>query len=451
MAEVLNKKDLALDERNFFALYGRQKTVASYTLGCKVNAYDTQAALDILTENGFSAVPFNEKADVYIINTCTVTNTSDRKSRQMIHKAKRMNEDALIICMGCYAQRNPELLIKDIGADIVIGNKNRKDILKHIYEAADDKKINAVTNIDHDNDFEEIEIKGYGDRSRAFIKIEEGCNQFCTYCIIPYARGRVRSRSIESTVNQAKKLASKGYKEIVLTGINLSWYGKDTGEKLEDLILSVNKISGLESIRIGSIEPGIFTEEFLSAISKADKLCDHFHISLQSGSDAVLDRMNRGYTSKEYKTEIDNIRKYFSNAGITTDVVTGFPGETDEEFQETCAFIKQVGFSRLHVFPFSSREGTKAAKMEEQISPKVKKERASKLILIGKELEKDFISRNIGKTEKVLYEQISGDIVEGYTSNYIRVHAKGSDKDLYQLLPTLLTDIEDSICYGKIK
>lgn len=446
------KSDLILSSRDFYSLYGRKKTVAAYTLGCKVNAYDTQAAIDILKNEGdFDIVPFDSKADVYIINTCTVTNLSDRKSRQMIHKAKKQNENALIICMGCYAQRNPETLINDLGIDIVLGNKNRKDILKYIYESADKGHINAVLNIDTDREFEDIDIKSYGDRSRAFIKIEEGCDQFCTYCIIPFARGRVRSRTIESILEQSKRLADEGYKEVVLTGINLSWYGKDTGEKLSDVILKINEIKGIERIRIGSIEPGIFSEEFLSDISKAQKLCDHFHISLQSGSDTVLDRMHRGYSSKDYKTEIDNIRKYFKYAGITTDVMTGFPGETEKEFEQTCQFVKEVGFSRLHVFPYSVREGTKAAKMEGQIAASIKKARASRLIEIGHELERDFTQKNLGLINNVLYEQINSDIIQGYSTNYIRVYSKGDKEDLYKVIPTKLTEIKDNICYGKIK
>lgn len=446
------KSDLILSSRDFYSLYGRKKTAAAYTLGCKVNAYDTQAAIDILKNDGdFDIVPFEKEADVYIINTCTVTNLSDRKSRQMIHKAKKQNENALIICMGCYAQRNPESLINDLGIDIVLGNKNRKDILKHIYESSEAGHINAVLNIDTDREFEDIDIKSYGDRSRAFIKIEEGCDQFCTYCIIPFARGRVRSRTIESILDQTNKLAMAGYKEVVLTGINLSWYGKDTGEKLSDVILKINEIDGIERIRIGSIEPGIFTEECLGDISKAQKLCDHFHISLQSGSDTVLERMHRGYSSKDYKTEIDNIRKYFNYAGITTDVMTGFPGETEKEFIETCEFVKEVGFSRLHVFPYSVREGTKAAKMEGQVAASIKKERASKLIEIGHELEKNFIDKNVGLVNNVLYEQINGDIIEGYSTNYIRVYTKGDKEDLYKAIPTKLSKIQNNICFGEIK
>ncbi len=449
MVSAINKSDLALNGKDFFALYSREKTVAAYTLGCKVNAYDTQATLDILSGAGFLVAPFDSEADVYIINTCTVTSLSDSKSRQMLKKAKKTNPNALIVCMGCYAQTNPEKIL-DMGVDIVLGNKNRKDILKNIYDAAHEVRVNAVTNIDNDREFEEIEIESYGDRSRAFIKIEEGCDQFCTYCIIPFARGRVRSRKLASIVAQAEKLAKDGYKEVVLTGINLSWYGKGTGDKLEDVILALNDIDGLERIRIGSIEPGIFTEEFLSTISRAEKLCDHFHISLQSGSDTVLERMHRGYTAKQYKDEIDNIRNVYKNAGITTDIMTGFPGETEDEFSQTYEFIKEVGFSRLHVFPYSIREGTKAAKMDNQIPPKVKKERAAILTSLGQQLENDFTKKNIGIEQSVLYELIANDTVEGYTTNYIRVHAKGQNDDLYKVLTTQLTQIKNNICYGEI-
>ena len=415
------------------------RTAALHNLGCKVNAYETEAMRQALEENGYKIVPFNEMADIYIINTCTVTNIADRKSRQMLHRAKKLNPDSVVVAVGCYVQAAGEALKEDEAIDIIVGNNNKADIvniLEEYYKSQDNDTF--VNDISKGCDYDEMKMTTLGEHTRAFIKIQDGCNQFCTYCIIPYARGRIRSRSLEDIRKEIPKLAECGYKEIVLTGIHLSSYGKDlSGEekqiKLIDAIRAVNEIEGIERIRLGSLEPGIITDEFLEELKKIEKFCPHFHLSLQSGCDETLKRMNRHYTSEEYLEKCNMIRKYFDSPAITTDVIVGFPGETDKEFETTKRFLEKVAFSEMHIFKYSKRKGTIAANMENQIAENIKSVRSDKLIELGRELRNRYVESFIGKNRDLLIEEpieIDGKMyMTGYTKEYVRIAVEG-DKSL---------------------
>lgn len=407
-------------------------TVAFYTLGCKVNQYETEAMEEIFEKEGYKIVNENEIADIYVINTCTVTNLSDRKSRQFISKAKKNNKDALIAVVGCYSQVAPEEVSKIEGVDVIIGTTDRNKIVELCEKAKVNKeKINVVKNIRTQKEFETINIKDIKSKTRAYIKIQDGCNQFCSYCIIPYARGPIRSRDLDDIIKETKKLAEAGFKEIVLTGIHVASYGKDKKDiSLIEVLEEVGKIDKIQRIRLSSIEPTLIDHDFMERIVKIGKVCDHFHLSLQSGSPTVLKRMNRKYTPEEYKNIVDIIRQYMPNAGITTDIIVGFPGETEEEFNETYEFVKEIGFSRIHVFKYSPRRGTPAAKHENQVDGNIKSIRSERLISLGEEQMKKFNSNFIDATLSVLFEEKSKkdeNFMEGYTSNYIRVKAK---KDL---------------------
>lgn len=407
-------------------------TVAFYTLGCKVNQYETEAMEELFEKNGYKIVDENELADIYVINTCTVTNLSERKSRQFISRAKKRNKDAIIAVVGCYSQVAPDEVSKIEGVDVIIGTTDRNKVVELCEKAKTKKeKINIVKNIKAHKEFESIKIKDIKSKTRAYIKIQDGCNQFCSYCIIPYARGPIRSRDLEDIINETKSLADAGFKEIVLTGIHVASYGKDKKDiSLIEVLEEVGKIDKIERIRLSSLEPTLINHDFMDRLVKIGKVCDHFHLSLQSGSPTVLKRMNRKYTPELYKANVDIIRQYMPNAGITTDIIVGFPGETEEEFQETYDFVKEIGFSRIHVFKYSPRRGTPAAKYENQVDGNVKNIRSEKLISLGEELMKRFNSNFIGSSLSVLFEEKSKkdeDYMEGYTSNYIRVKAK---KDL---------------------
>lgn len=407
-------------------------TVAFYTLGCKVNQYETEAMEELFEKNGYKIVDENELADIYVINTCTVTNLSERKSRQFISRAKKRNKDAIIAVVGCYSQVAPDEVSKIEGVDVIIGTTDRNKVVELCEKAKTKKeKINIVKNIKAHKEFESIKIKDIKSKTRAYIKIQDGCNQFCSYCIIPYARGPIRSRDLEDIINETKSLADVGFKEIVLTGIHVASYGKDKKDiSLIEVLEEVGKIDKIERIRLSSLEPTLINHDFMDRLVKIGKVCDHFHLSLQSGSPTVLKRMNRKYTPELYKANVDIIRQYMPNAGITTDIIVGFPGETEEEFQETYDFVKEIGFSRIHVFKYSPRRGTPAAKYENQVDGNVKNIRSEKLISLGEELMKRFNSNFIGSSLSVLFEEKSKkdeDYMEGYTSNYIRVKAK---KDL---------------------
>ena len=407
--------------------------VALHNLGCKVNAYETEAMAQKLEDAGYEIVPFNEKADVYIINTCSVTNMADRKSRQMLHKAKKMNEDAVVVAAGCYVQTATEKLLEDLSVDILIGNNKKKDIVEELQKYFDDNKYNKnVIDINATNEYEELELATVTEHTRAYIKIQDGCNQFCSYCIIPYARGRIRSREFDNIKQEVTELAQKGFKEIVLTGIHLSSYGNNEN-KLIDVVEMIAGIEGVERIRLGSLEPNIVTEDFAKRLAKVDKICPYFHLSMQSGCDNTLKRMNRHYTSDEYFEKCELLRKYFDNPAFTTDVIVGFPGETQEDYEISREFVKKVRFSELHVFKYSKRDGTVAAKMENQIPEPVKTERSEDLIKVGENLTMEYRRKFIGKKVSVLFEEIINVAGEnywvGHTKEYIKVIMK-SDKDI---------------------
>lgn len=412
------------------------KKAALHNLGCKVNAYETEAMQHLLEEAGYEIVPFTQKADVYVINTCSVTNMADRKSRQMLHKAKKNNPDSIVVAAGCYVQTSEKEVLNDLSVDIVIGNDRKHDLVRLLEEYSLDSVNDTVDNInDGKHDFEELFIDQTKEHTRAFIKVQDGCNQFCSYCIIPYARGRVRSRRFENVIAEVERLAANGFKEVVLTGIHLSSYGVDFEEAtgLLELIQAVNAVKGIERIRLGSLEPKIVTEHFASELSKLDKICPHFHLSLQSGCDATLKRMNRKYTTKEYERGCELLRKYFVHPAITTDVIVGFPGETEEEFEQTKAYLEHIHFYEMHIFKYSKRKGTRAAVMPDQIDEQIKAARSEKLIALGHDMSKEFRKFYIGKNEEVLFEEkaVIGDkeYFVGYTKEYVKV-AKETDENL---------------------
>ena len=382
-----------------------KKKAALHNLGCKVNAYETEAMQELLEQNGYEIVPFKEGADVYIINTCTVTNVADRKSRQMLHKARKMNPDAVVVATGCYVQARGEDI--DPCVDIVVGNNKKKDLIAILdeYYNAQHKVKKELLDINHEKEYEEMQVTHTAEHTRAYIKVQDGCNQFCSYCIIPYARGRVRSRNLEHVLEEVRTLAASGYKEVVLTGIHLSSYGIDTGESLLELIQKVHEIDGIKRIRLGSLEPRIITEEFASSIAVLPKMCPHFHLSLQSGCNATLKRMNRRYSAEEYMEKCDLLRKYFHNPALTTDVIVGFPGETQEEFAESMDFVDRVNFYETHIFKYSRRAGTKAAVMPDQIPEEIKSERSAKMIELGHRKQKAYEERLLGTTQEVLMEE----------------------------------------------
>ena len=409
------------------------KKAALHNLGCKVNAYETEAMQQMLENAGYEIVPFQEYADVYIINTCSVTNMADRKSRQMLHRAKAKNPDAVVVGTGCYIQTKEEEALKDTAIDIVIGNNKKHELVERI-EAfmKDHKDRDDVLDINHEKqEYEELFLSRTAEHTRAFIKVQDGCNQFCSYCIIPYARGRVRSRKPEHVVKEVERLAANGYKEIVLTGIHLSSYGTDLGDSLLHLIQEVHKIDGIERIRLGSLEPRLVTEDFAKELSGLSKICPHFHLSLQSGCDATLQRMNRKYTAEEYAHACSLLRNVFDHPAITTDVIVGFPGETEEEFQITKEFLARIHFYEMHIFKYSKRQGTKAAVMPEQISEQEKTNRSAQLIELGEKMSKEFRQHYIGSTQDVLFEEeneIDGrTYFTGYTREYVKVAVESKE------------------------
>lgn len=408
------------------------KKVAFHTLGCKVNTYDTEAMMEIFEHSGYETVSFNDKANIYVINTCTVTSMGDKKSRQMIRKAKHCNEEAIIIVTGCYAQTSPGELQKIPEVNLIIGNQDRKNIVKILEGISNNEGHKSyVKDIMSTKEYEELKITKVKGRTRAFIKVQEGCNQFCSYCIIPYARGPVRSRKLNNILSEAKEIASKGYKEIVVTGINISAYGKDTPNiGLLDVLLGLNEIEGIERIRLSSLEPMILSEEFIDGLQRVDKLCDHFHLSLQSGSDKVLKEMNRKYNKNDFKNIVDRLRCYYPDCSITTDVMVGFPGENQEEFMECYNYIEKIEFSKLHVFKYSKREGTQASKRNDQIPEKIKEERSKILLSLSDRLEEEYHKKFITKELQVLFEQRSKDkdnYYHGHSKNYLLVEAYSTD------------------------
>ena len=426
------------------------KTVAFHTLGCKVNTYESNAMLKIFNEAGYQEVDFKQVADVYVINTCTVTNTGDSKSRQMIRKAIRKNPKATICVVGCYSQTAPEEIEKIEGVGVVLGTQYRSDIVKYVDEhLGTGEMVIKVDNVMNLRKFEDLNIDRFKN-TRAFLKIQDGCNNFCTYCIIPYARGRVRSRQKESVLNQAQSLVDNGYVEIVLTGIHTAGYGEDLDDySFYELLVDLVKIKGLKRLRISSIETSQISDEIIDLIGSNEIIVDHLHVPLQAGSDATLKRMNRKYTTAEYLEKINKIRSYLPNIAFTTDVIVGFPGETDEEFEETYNFIKQVNYSELHVFPYSPRKNTPAAKMKDQVNDQIKHERANRLLQLSKELNHEFALKQIGKTLKVLFEKRDGEYLIGHAGDYLKVKVKTADNLIGEIV-TIKIDKYDEILEGRV-
>lgn len=426
------------------------KKAALHNLGCKVNAYETEAMQQLLEEAGYEIVSFHEKADVYVINTCSVTNMADRKSRQMLHRAKKMNPDAAVVAAGCYVQTKEEEAKQDLAIDILIGNNQKNELVHRLDEFFAEReevnaenaqkesdtnhqnKVEAVVDINHEPQcFEEMSLTKTAEHTRAFVKVQDGCNQFCSYCIIPYARGRVRSRNIESVLKEIRGLAKMGYQEVALAGIHLSSYGVDCEESLLHLIQEIHKIDGIRRIRLGSLEPQIVTEEFARELSSLEKICPHFHLSLQSGCDATLKRMNRKYTAAQYEEGCRLLRKYFEHPAITTDVIVGFPGETEEEFETTKAFLEKIHFYEMHIFKYSKRQGTRAAVMENQVPEEIKTKRSAELIALSERMSNEFRSYYLGREEEVLFEEpaeIDGKTMYvGYTKEYVKVATESEE------------------------
>ena len=387
-----------------------KKKVALHNLGCKVNAYEVEAMQQLLENAGYETVPFEEGADVYVINTCTVTNIADRKSRQMLHKAKKMNPDAIVVATGCYAQADTEKLKEDTAVDLILGNNQKTQIVEALeeYEKEHAKQVQVIE-INHTKEYEELSISSTAEHVRAYIKVQDGCNQFCTYCIIPFARGRVRSRKIEEVLSEVETLAAKGYKEVVLTGIHLSSYGvdfpKEERESLLSLIQAVSRVEGISRIRLGSLEPRIITEEFLEGIVKTGKVCPHFHLSLQSGCNKTLKNMNRRYSAQEYAEKCELIRKFYPAPALTTDVIVGFPQETEEDFEESYEFVKKVHFYETHIFKYSRRHGTKAASMDGQLTEAAKAQRSDRMLELHEIRAREYEEAMIGKKMELLLEE----------------------------------------------
>jgi len=421
------------------------KKVAFCTLGCKVNQYETNAMEESFINSGYEIVNFEEKADIYVINTCTVTNMSDKKSRQMLRKAKQLNKKAIVVAVGCYAQVSKEKLEGLEEVDLILGNNEKKEIVKYVEEICVGAMLrrcpdnNTITNkshiedVLHQKEFIDFGITTNMEKTRAVIKIQDGCDRFCSYCIIPYARGRVRSRKLESIIEEVKSLANSGVKEVVLTGIHIASYGKDFKENLSliDLLEEINKVEGIQRIRLGSLEPTIINKEVLSRLSKLEKICHHFHLSLQSGCNETLKRMNRRYTTEEFENVTKLLRDTYNDVILTTDIIVGFPGETLEEFNKTYEFLNRICFYKMHIFKYSRRKGTKADLMENQISPIVQEERSKKLIELSNKNQEKYNKEYTGKTVEVLFEEQEGEYIKGHTANYLVVKVKSKDIEKY--------------------
>ncbi len=405
------------------------RTAALHNLGCKVNSYETEAMQQLLEAAGYQIVPFQEKADVYLINTCSVTNVADKKSRQMLHRAKKQNPDAVVVAAGCYVQAAHEELKKDLAVDIIIGNNKKQELVEILEKYFREREPHSyVMEIGETHEYEELKISRIADHTRAFLKVQDGCNQFCSYCIIPYTRGRVRSRRPEDVEAEVKILAEAGYQEVVLTGIHLSSYGVDfpetEKEDLLGLIRRIHAIDGIRRIRLGSLEPRIITEEFAQALAGMEKFCPHFHLSLQSGCDATLKRMNRHYTTEDYAARCAILRRVFANPAITTDVIVGFPGETEEEFARTRAFLEQIGFYEMHIFKYSRRAGTRADRMPDQVPEQVKAARSDVLLELEQQMSENYRKSFLGSQTEVLLEEevsIAGEsYIVGHTKEYVK-------------------------------
>lgn len=445
-------------------------TVAFHNLGCKVNGYETDIMIQEMKRAGYTLVPFEEEADVYVVNTCSVTNVADRKSRQMLHRGKKINPDAIVVGVGCYVQMWKEQTDADPAVDIVIGNNKKKEIASIIEEyrkrrretGTKEENREAACSVMEDADvwrYEDGELDAVSGHTRAYVKIQDGCNQFCSYCIIPYARGRIRSRRLSEIEKEITSLAETGCKEVVLTGIHLSSYGKDWKEEtitLLDAVRLVNRIDGIERIRLGSLEPGIITESFAEALASMEKVCPHFHLSLQSGSDTVLKRMNRHYNTNQYYEKCGILRNYYDNPALTTDVIAGFPGETEEEHRETLAFLKKAAFAEMHIFKYSMRKGTKAAAMGNQVKEEIKARRSGELLSLDAELRRRYEQTFLGTEQPVLFEEriLIGDneFQVGHTMNYLKVAVKSREKLENQIRPVILAGWQkEELLMGNLK
>ncbi|OOB80094.1 MAG: tRNA (N(6)-L-threonylcarbamoyladenosine(37)-C(2))-methylthiotransferase MtaB [Epulopiscium sp. Nuni2H_MBin003] len=432
-------------------LENKNKSIATYTLGCKVNQYDTEAVTELFTNRGYHSVSFDTVADVYIVNTCTVTHLSDRKCRQMLRKTKKINPDSILVAMGCYAQSAKEKLIDEVPEiDIVIGTNKRSELV-NIVEEYNSTAIFRLNDLETVDEFEEMTLSSANSKTRAHIKIQEGCNNYCAYCIIPYVRGKIRSRQPENVILEAIRLQKAGFKEIVLTGIHVQSYGKDLeGVNLLTLLPELNKIDGIERIRLSSIEPTLITDEFIDTISNLPKLCHHFHLSLQSGCDVILKRMGRKYNTQQYIYSVDKLRSLWPDVAITTDIIVGFPGESETDFTKTVNFVKEIGFASMHIFPFSSRTGTRAATMSNQISANIKEDRVKVLTELADKMHNQFLQNMCNTTTNVLFEQSNNAEFIGYTSNYAKVSVK-SDVDLTNKIVNVnLKEIQSNKLIGTI-
>ena len=428
------------------------KKVAFYTLGCKVNQYETNAMIQEFLNNGYEVVEFNEMADIYIINTCTVTNMSDRKSRQMLRQAKKNNPESFVVACGCYVQVAKEEVEKIPEIDFVIGTNEKNKIVELIEEKITENINPNISDVMKTLEYGDFGSVTYTEKTRAVIKVQDGCDRFCSYCIIPYARGRVRSRNPESVIKEIKEIAERGIKEVVITGIHIASYGKDfkNGYELINLLEEINKIEGIKRIRLGSIEPLLITDEFLERIKKLEKICHHFHLSLQSGCTNTLKRMNRRYTAEEFENIVKKIREVYDDVVLTTDIIVGFPGETDEEFNKTYEFLKKIKFYKMHIFKYSPRKGTKAAIMENQISGDIKEKRSSLLIELSNKNEKEYLNKQLGKKLEVLFEEKEGNYYKGHTQNYIEVKCKNAECLENKIMSVVIEEVENLILVGNV-
>ncbi|WP_129596759.1 tRNA (N(6)-L-threonylcarbamoyladenosine(37)-C(2))-methylthiotransferase MtaB [Anaerophilus nitritogenes] len=428
--------------------------VAFYTLGCKVNQYETEAMMELFEKSGYHVVDHEDTADVYVINTCTVTNLGDRKSRQFIRRAKRKNPKSLIAVVGCYAQTAPKEVEAIEGVNVILGTNDRKKIVDYIEKVKEEEAINAVGDIMQIKEFEEMTIGEIKGKTRAYLKIQEGCNQYCSYCIIPYARGPIRSRKIEDIIKEVKRLSEHGFKEIILTGIHVASYGKDLEDRnLLEVIKAVHEVEGIKRIRLSSIEPTIMSEEFVKELSNLPKVCPHFHLSLQSGCNETLKRMNRKYTTEEYKIIVDRLRRSMPDVSITTDIMVGFPGETDEEFEKTLNFVRDINFSQIHVFKYSKRKGTKAAQFSDQVDSKTKNQRSEKLIELARKCSIKYHKKFVGTQREVLFETLSVEspgYYEGLTDNYIRVLCPSKTPLEEKLVSVFIETISEELVVGRL-
>lgn len=430
------------------------KKAASFALGCKVNQYESEAIAELFAEKGYEIVGIDEEADVYVINTCTVTNFGDKKSRQLIRKVKRQNENAIVAVVGCYAQTAPKELMEIAGVNLVIGTKDRAQIVEMVeqYDRANGVE-NHVSDIMKERVFEPLSIQKLANRTRAYLKIQDGCSQYCSYCIIPYARGPICSREPQEVVAEVKRLAENGFKEVVLTGIHVASYGKDRRDtSLLDILKQVHEVEGIERIRFSSIEPNVVTEEFAQTMAALPKVCDHFHLSLQSGCDKTLKEMNRKYDTEKYRQAAATLRKYLPKVALTTDIIVGFPGETEEDFRESYAFAEEIGFAKIHVFPYSPKRGTPAAARKDQLLNAVKSERSHTLIQLSDRMAADFLADAVGTDAEVLYERAVGEgIYEGHTTNYMKVHGRSEADLTNRIAKTHITRAEGEMLFGDVE